>query len=125
MFGLSKVVKRIEHERSLDSSAGPVAERVSKVTAPDTIKYLLSGSWLGHQLHPMASDIPIGAWSMASVLDLTGGEQMRPAAQRLVALGILSSIPVAIPGASDWSESYGKARRVGDRKSTRLNSSHV
>lgn len=113
MLGLSKVVKRIENERSIDRIAGPIAERVSKATAPDTIKNLLSGSWLGHQLHPMVSDIPIGAWSMASALDLLGGKQMRPAAQRLVALGIVSSIPVAVTGASDWSESYGKARRVG------------
>ncbi|GAA4479965.1 hypothetical protein GCM10023190_24020 [Enteractinococcus fodinae] len=113
MFGLSRVVKRIENEKSLDSISKPVAEWVSKVTSPDKIKYALSGSWLGHQLHPPLTDVPIGAWAMASVLDLTGGEQMRPASQRLVALGILSSIPVAITGASDWSDSYGKARRVG------------
>lgn len=113
MFGLSRVIKRIENEKSLDAVSKPLAEWVSKATAPDTIKYVLSGSWLGHQLHPMASDIPIGAWGMASALDLTGGEKMRPASQRLVALGILSSIPVAITGASDWSESYGKERRVG------------
>ena len=113
MFGLSRVVKRIENERSLDGISGPVAEWVSKITAPDKIKYVLSGSFLGHQLHPPLTDVPIGAWAMASVLDVTGGETMRPASQRLVALGILSSIPVAITGASDWSESYGKERRVG------------
>ena len=113
MFGLSRVVKRIENEKALDGISGPVAEWVSKITAPDKIKYVLSGSFLGHQLHPPLTDVPIGAWAMASVLDLTGGEKMRPASQRLVALGILSSIPVAITGASDWSESYGKERRVG------------
>lgn len=113
MFGLSGIVKRIEQEKSLDQLSKPLSTWVSKATAPDKIKYLLSGSWLGHQLHPMASDIPIGAWGMASVLDVTGGKQMRPAAQRLVGIGILSSIPVALSGASDWSDSYGKEQRVG------------
>lgn len=113
MFGLSRVVKRIEQEKSLDELSEPLSKVVSKVTDPDAVKYLLSGSWLGHQLHPMLTDIPIGAWAMASALDLTGGKAMRPASQRLVALGILSSIPASITGASDWSESYGKEQRVG------------
>lgn len=113
MSVISRVVKRIEKEKSLDAISKPISKLASKVTAPDTIKYVLSGSWLGHQLHPMLSDVPIGAWSMASLLDLTGSEQMRPAAQRLVGVGVLSSFPVAITGASDWSDSYGKEQRVG------------
>src|SRR5690625_3519471 len=125
MFDITSIVRKIEKEKSLDAISKPLAKVARKVTAPDTIKYVLSGSWAGHQLHPPLTDIPIGAWTMASLLDLTGGETMRPAAQRLVGVGILSSLPVALTGASDWSETYGKERRVGDRKSTRLNSSHV
>lgn len=113
MFGLSRIVKRIEQEQSLDEISEPVAKVVSKLTDPNAVKYLLSGSWLGHQLHPMLTDVPIGAWVMASALDVTGGKNMRPASQRLVALGILSSIPTAMTGASDWADSYGKERRVG------------
>ena len=113
MFGISRVVKRIEDEKALDELSEPVSKVVSKLTDPDAVKYLLSGSWLGHQLHPMLTDVPIGAWVMASALDMTGGKKMQPASQRLVALGVLSSIPAAITGASDWSESYGKEQRVG------------
>ncbi len=113
MLGLSRVIKRIEQEKSLDKISEPLSNVVSKATAPDTIKYLLSGSWAGHQLHPPLTDVPIGAWTMATVLDFTGGEKMRPASQRLVGLGILSAIPAAVTGASDWSESYGKEQRVG------------
>lgn len=113
MFGLSRVVKRIEQEKSLDEISEPISKAVSKATDPDGIKYVLSGSWLGHQLHPMVTDIPIGAWAMASALDLTGGKEMRPASQRLVALGVLSSFPAALTGASDWADSYGKEQRVG------------
>ena len=113
MFDVTHIVKMIEKEKSLDTISKPLSKWISKATAPDPIKYLLSGSWAGHQLHPPLTDIPIGAWTVASLLDLTGGEQMRPAAQRLVGIGILSSVPVAITGASDWSETYGKERRVG------------
>jgi len=113
MLGLSGVVHRIEQEKALDQFSEPVAKWVSQVTKPDAIKYALSGSWLGHQLHPMASDIPLGAWLMASALDVTGGPTMRPAARRLVGLGVLSAIPAAASGASDWAESYGKQQRVG------------
>lgn len=113
MFGLSRVITRIEQQRSLDKLSKPLTKWVSKVTAPDTVKYVLSGSWLGHQLHPMASDLPIGAWGMASVLDLTGGEAMRGASQRLVGFGILASLPAVASGASDWEDTYGKEQRVG------------
>lgn len=75
MFGISRVVKRIEEEKSLDQISEPVSKVVSKLTDPDAIKYLLSGSWLGHQLHPMLTDLPIGAWMMASTLDMTGGKK--------------------------------------------------
>jgi len=113
MFDITSIVRKIEKEKSLDAISKPLAKVARKVTAPDTIKYVLSGSWAGHQLHPPLTDIPIGAWTMASLLDLTGGETMRPAAQRLVGVGILSSLPVALTGASDWAESYGKEQRVG------------
>lgn len=113
MFGLSRVVKYIEQERSLDEISEPLSKAVKNVTDPHPVKYLLSGSWLGHQLHPMVTDIPIGAWVMASALDVTGGKRMRPASQRLVAIGVISAVPAALTGASDWADSYGKEQRVG------------
>jgi len=33
-------------------------------------KDLLNGVWLGHPLHPMITDVPVGAWTMAEVLDM-------------------------------------------------------
>lgn len=113
MFGLSRVIAWIAQEKSLDAISQPLSAWASKATDPDVVKYALSGSWLGHQLHPMVSDIPIGAWAMASALDLTGGKPMRGASQRLVGIGILSALPAIASGASDWAESYGKEQRVG------------
>jgi len=80
---------------------------------PPRQRLLLTGTWLGHQLHPMLTDVPIGSWVSAGVLDLTAGPAASRAAQRLVGFGVLAAIPTAASGASDWSESYGSEQRVG------------
>lgn len=113
MFGLSYVIDRVGRMKNLDPISERLAGWVSQATAPDVIKNGLSGTWLGHQLHPLLTDIPIGAWTMASALDLTGRDEMQQAAQRLVGIGVLAAVPAAASGASDWSESYGKEQRIG------------
>lgn len=50
---------------------------------------------------------------MASALDCTAGRSGDKAARRLVALGVLTALPTAAAGASDWSNSYGAGQRVG------------
>ena len=75
------------------------------------MKDLLSGVALGHPLHPALVAVPIGAFTGAVVLDLTGREQS--AARTLVGLGLLSSVPAAAAGLTDWSDTRGAERRVG------------
>ena len=86
---------------------------MAKVVSRDPLKNLLSGTWMGHPLHPMLTDLPIGFWTSAWVLDVVGGKRSRPAAQRLIGLGILSAVPTAASGLSDWSDTIGDDRRVG------------
>ena len=62
-------------------------------------------------LHPMLTDLPIGCWTSAFVLDIVGGKKSRPAAQLLVGLGVLSALPTAASGAADWSDTGGRAAR--------------
>jgi nitrite reductase/ring-hydroxylating ferredoxin subunit len=50
---------------------------------------------------------------MAAVLDTVGGRASQPAADILVAVGIASAVPTAAAGLNDWSDTEGKARRVG------------
>lgn len=107
------LVRRIERARGLDPIAKEASGSVSAATRPAPIKNLLSGSWLGHQLHPILTDLPIGAWGAATALDLTAGEEGAAAARRLVGMGLLTSAPTALAGASDWAETTGKDRRVG------------
>ncbi len=76
-------------------------------------KDALSGSWLGHPLHPLLTDLPIGAWTGAVFLDLAGGRRSRPAADALVAAGIAAALPTAVSGLSDWSDLGRREQRVG------------
>lgn len=104
---------RIERAESLDRWS----ERLAGVLAPlgrsGAIRDALSGTWLGHPLHPALVAVPIGAWLSASALDVLGGPAARPAARRLIALGIVGAVPAAGSGASDWLDTTGAERRVG------------
>ena len=113
MVAIQRVVKKIEDGKGLDRLGGPLAGAAGRATRPRPVKNALSGTWLGHQLHPMLTDVPIGSWVSASVLDFTAGPSGSRAAQRLVGFGILAAVPTAAAGASDWSESYGAEQRVG------------
>lgn len=91
----------------------PIRRRVQAMVPPGAVKDALSGTALGHTLHPMLTDLPIGCWTSAMALDLFGGRAARPAAQRLIGLGLLSALPTAATGASDWSDTEGRTARVG------------
>lgn len=72
---------------------------------------LLHGRWLGHPLHPVLVELPIGAWLSAAVLDLAPGQER--AARLLVAVGLAGVGPAALSGWVDWAELSRPQRRVG------------
>jgi nitrite reductase/ring-hydroxylating ferredoxin subunit/uncharacterized membrane protein len=108
-----ELVRRIERFTVLDKVARPLAGLVGKAVQPRRIRNVLSGTRLGHPLHPMLTDLPIGAWSMSAVLDTVGGARSEPAADLLVGVGILGTIPTAMTGLNDWSDTIGEETRVG------------
>lgn len=109
-YGLSRQLEKAE---GLDKIADPIAELVPKLIPHGPLKDALSGTWLGHPLHPLLTDVPIGTWLSATILDLVGGEESREASERLIAVGLLASLPTAAAGLSDWSDTMGGERRVG------------
>lgn len=108
-----ELVRGIERFAPLDKVAEPLAVLVGKVVSPRWIRNLLSGTKLGHPAHPMLTDLPIGAWSMSTLLDTVGGNSSERAADLLVGAGILSAIPTAMTGLNDWSDTIGGERRIG------------
>ncbi|MEX2542418.1 MAG: DUF2231 domain-containing protein [Trueperaceae bacterium] len=68
---------------------------------------LLHGTWLGHPLHPVLTDITIGAWTFGAVFDgvgaVTGDRRTQQFGDRLTAIGTASAIPTALAGITDYS----------------------
>jgi nitrite reductase/ring-hydroxylating ferredoxin subunit/uncharacterized membrane protein len=98
----------------------PVASRLGKLVRsafkPKRLKEAVSGSWLGHPVHPVLTDVTIGTLTSAVLLDWVGGRESRPATQRLIGIGLLSAAPTVAAGASDWGDSEVadvRVRRVG------------
>ncbi len=112
-MGPYRLVERLERTDALDGVAGAVQRNAQAIYRPGALKDALSGTWLGHPLHPLLILMPLGCWTSASFLDLVGGRGSRAAADRLVAAGVVSALPTAAAGASDWSDTAGAERRVG------------
>jgi hypothetical protein len=75
---------------------------------------VLRGQWLGHALHPLLTDLPLGCWLGSGLLDMLGGRGARGASRKLVGLGVLSAVPTAASGMADWSTvTEPGVRRVG------------
>jgi nitrite reductase/ring-hydroxylating ferredoxin subunit/uncharacterized membrane protein len=110
------LAERLGETDALDAPAQRVAGVMRKVLGPGALKDLLSGTFLGHPLHPLLTDIPIGAWTSAVILDVVGGRDSEKAADLLVGTGIAAALPTAASGYSDWSDTVNSnksARRIG------------
>jgi nitrite reductase/ring-hydroxylating ferredoxin subunit/uncharacterized membrane protein len=110
---VQKLLEPIERMEALDGPSDRLAGLVGKVLPAGPVKDLLSGTPLGHPVHPVLTDVVIGSWTSALFLDVVGGKKARDAADALVALGIGAAIPTAVTGLSDWADTWGKARRIG------------
>jgi nitrite reductase/ring-hydroxylating ferredoxin subunit len=105
-----RAVDELERAEKLDGLVG-LGQRWARLLRPGRSRDALHGVWLGHPLHPMLAQAPIGLWLSASVLDAwPGGER---ASRRLVLLGLAAAAPAALAGAVDWSEQHEQQMRVG------------
>ncbi|WP_441291897.1 DUF2231 domain-containing protein [Sorangium sp. KYC3313] len=82
------------------------------------LQNLLHGTWLGHPLHPVLTDVPIGAWTTAVVLDLIDVSTRRRrgygrAADSAIALGIIGALGAAASGLTDWRHTGARGKRLG------------
>jgi len=114
--GLAKVVDY----PALDQIAEPLSKAIrgayeSAGPLGHEAKNALHGVWLGHPLHPVFTDIPIGAWTTALALDAAanGNAGMRQAATFAIGVGLAGAVGSALTGLTDWSETDGQSRRTG------------
>jgi nitrite reductase/ring-hydroxylating ferredoxin subunit/uncharacterized membrane protein len=113
---LHAAVERLGGLAALDPIATRIGSAVRNAVGPGGLHDALSGVPLGHALHPLMTDLPIGTWTSATVLDAIGGRDADTAARRLIAVGIASAVPTAATGLMDWSDTEpadDEVRRVG------------
>ena len=114
MKTVQQLTKRIEEMEALDRFADLAQKVVSRIVPQESaLKDLLSGTWLDRPLHPVLTDVVIGVWTSASVLDIVGGKRAERAADQLVLTGNVAALPTIAAGLSDWAELWGAQQRVG------------
>ena len=105
--------QKLEGASALDPVVSLVRPLVGKLVADPARRDLLRGAWLGHAVHPPLTDVTLGFFTSAVTLDLVGGKAARPAARRLIALGLLAVGPTAWTGWAEWSTLEQRDQRVG------------
>jgi nitrite reductase/ring-hydroxylating ferredoxin subunit len=110
-MSLLGILDRVSDVTTFDKAIEPARRAVQAALRPQALKDFLHGSWLGHPLHPILVQVPVGSWISAGVLDLF--PPMRPAATLLIGTGVSAAVPAALAGAADWSEQDAGVRRLG------------
>jgi len=109
----ARVIERIEAQGWLETGAqwlGTALRPVRESRLGGHVFDMLHGRLMGHALHPALSDLPIGLWAGAILLEVVG--EPDPAAI-LAAGGVVAGLATAATGVADWSVSDGRDRRVG------------
>jgi hypothetical protein len=104
---------RLEQARTLDRPVRALEPAIRNVFGTGTRGSALRGEWLGHAVHPLLTDVVLGTWTSASVLDLLGGPDSPTSSQRLIGTGLLAAAPAAWTGWAEWSEAGPRDKRVG------------
>jgi nitrite reductase/ring-hydroxylating ferredoxin subunit len=113
---LEPLLDRLEGLQELDEPAKAIGKFARSALSGGAIKDALSGTWLGHAVHPMLTDVVIGSFLSTTLLDLLGGDDQGTAGKRLISIGILAYAPTALTGVNDWSDTEPAddgVRRVG------------
>lgn len=116
------LAKVIDKQEALDAASDALQPAVTNLfkaggETGQAVKNFLHGTWLGHPLHPVLTDIPVGAWTTALALDameaVSGREEFGSAADAAVAVGLVGALGAAATGITDWSDTEGRGRKVG------------
>lgn len=118
-----RIIAAIEDQRWLDTPGYKLEHGLAlsfNLLGPRSrgVQDVLHGRWLGHPLHPVLTDIPIGAWTTALLLDAADAASPRPgpyqrAARLAVGAGVLGGAAAALSGLTDWQHTQDGPRRSG------------
>lgn len=116
-----QIARTLGDQEALDSLATPVQKAIRSLfesagAAGGAAKDFLHGSALGHPLHPALVELPVGAWTLAAILDaleLAGLRRRDGLGDTAIGVGLVGAVGAAVAGATDWSETDGPAKRIG------------
>ena len=118
----NRIIDFVEKQEWLDTAADTVQKVVTSAyenagTAGQQVKDALHGTWMGHPLHPAITDVPIGAWTVAVVMDamdeISPSKGLKQGADAAVAIGLAGAGAAVLTGLTDWSATDGRARNIG------------
>ncbi|HYN30770.1 MAG TPA: DUF2231 domain-containing protein [Dermatophilaceae bacterium] len=107
-----RTVQVLEGDTKLDGVSA-VLRAVSAPLGREPLRSSLLGAKLGHALHPLMTDLPIGLWTSAVVVDLFRPRSGARTAQFLVGAGTLAVVPTALTGLAEWRETSEPETRLG------------
>lgn len=110
---LTAPIRRIEDASLLDHPVELVDHLSRRLLRSPRLESLLRGESIGHALHPLLTDFPLGSFLSATLLDLFGGRAARPAATGLIAFGLAMTVQTAAAGVAEWRAAGDASRRVG------------
>ncbi|WP_246053310.1 Rieske 2Fe-2S domain-containing protein [Actinocorallia herbida] len=105
------LAERLELDSRADLRIREITAVVKRVLPRGAVRNTLHGVPLGHPAHAPLTDLPIGAYSSAVLLDFLPGTQR--ASKALIFAGLAASAPTAVTGWADWSALHREQQRVG------------
>jgi len=96
---------------------GDVVHRIDHAIfhAMPSVRDLLNGRWLGHPIHAVLTDAPIGILFLVIVFDVVG---LPAAAGWALAIGVAAMVGAALAGFADYADTDGLARERATLHST-------
>jgi uncharacterized membrane protein len=81
------------------------------------VKLFFNGTWIGHPLHPLLTDIPVGAWTLTIIFNLTGlvfhVSYFGVAAGVTTGIGLAGAVGAIVAGLMDWMDVDPPEKAVG------------
>ncbi|MEU9393153.1 Rieske (2Fe-2S) protein [Streptomyces sp. NPDC048324] len=108
---LLRLLDGLERQSRTDTVIDLVSRGVRALPLGAGGRDLLHGRWLGHPVHPLMVQVPLGSWLSAAVLDLRPGRSRE--AGLLIGVGLAAAAPATLAGAVDWAELHRPQQRVG------------
>ena len=108
MDKLGDLISRQKWLGPVDTVLSAVADTLFDRAAPagQKLRNFFHGTWFGHPLHPALTDVPLGTWTAATVLDIfeltSGDETLAEGSDMAVAVGLIGAVAAALSGLNHW-----------------------